>query len=393
MAVPSSGQLREYADIGVELGVAQTNVSLRGMSQTAGFSTPDAMSEFYGYSASNPYFNTVLYTGDGASSRSITGVGFQPDLVWIKQRGPSNSDNVLNDSVRGVNKKLASNTTAAEVSPSIYGAVSSFDSDGFTVAKGLDNTFAGGFEVNTNYSGATYVAWCWKAGGAAVTNTDGTITSQVSANTQTGFSIVTYTGNGANGTVGHGLGTTPNVVLTKSRNNTSNWSFNGNIGGLNYGTSKLTLNSTAALSIDQNEVLAANSSTFTAGQSSAVGRSGYTYVAYCFAEVAGLSKFGSFVGNGTTVSITTGFEPAFVLWKNTSQGSASYDYWFIVDNKRSPSNPVKNILYPNSYIVDGTTSYTIANFNSNGFDIVGDQVSNRVFNNSGDTYLYMAFAK
>ena len=325
------------------------------------------------------HFNTVTYTGDNTANRQITDVGFQPDLVWIKGRTIPSS-HVLSDSVRGVNLKLRSNSTAAEAGTD-YGVVSAFSATGFSVDGTID-------KGDVNNTGDNYVAWNFKAGGSAVSNTDGTITSQVSANTEAGFSVVSYTGNGANGTVGHGLGTTPNIVLTKRRNSTSNWSFNGNIGGLIYGTNKLALNDTIAISSDTNEVLAANSNNFTAGTSGSVGASGGTYVAYCFAEVEGFSNFGSYVGNGSTSgpTVVTGFEPAFIMIKNSS---AIYE-WVIVDNKRTIDNPRNKELNPNSSAAEnGTGDPTSINFLENGFQIVS---TDGATNQNNGKLIYMAFA-
>ena len=328
------------------------------------------------------HFNTVTYTAattDG--TYDITGSSFQPDLIWVKNR-----DNVeqhyLIDSVRGLtnmtDKFLQSSTTNSESSASamVNGTTVTAIDGGFRVVE--TNINSGEFYFN----GRDYVAWNFKAGGAAVTNTDGTITSQVSANTEAGFSIVSYTGNGANGTVGHGLGVTPNIVLTKRRDSTSNWSFNGNIGGLIYGTNKLALNDTAGIGADTNEVLAANSNNFTAGTSGSVGASGGTYIAYCFAEVEGFSSFGSYVGTGASGNtIVTGFEPAFVMVKITS----GVGDWWIFDNKRTTSNPRDLQLRPNS---------SAAESNLNGIDFLenGFNFNSALFNDSGVTFIYMAFA-
>ena len=381
MAVPSSGELELYNDIGTELGVAQSNVTLHGMSQTAGFSAPDAMSEFYGYSAVSSPISTVIYTGT-STLRSVTGVGFKPDLVWVKSRSNAVAA-LIQDSVRGTYAYSLPAYNISENTNSNRDWFRSFDSDGFTL--GPYYATSGEPSANLNESGYTYVAWCFKAGGAAVTNTSGSITSQVSANVDGGFSIVTYSGNSANGTVGHGLGVTPNIVLTKSRNNISNWSFNGNIGSLVYGSNKMLLNGTSGITTDTNEVLAANSSTFTAGSSSAVGRSGYTYVAYCFAEKSGYSKFGSYIGNGSTSgpTITTGFEPAFIMVKR----SDATGNWVMLDNKRATSNPRNKALWADLNNAEATGYST--DFNSTNFQI---KDSGSALNLSGGTYIYMAFA-
>ena len=322
------------------------------------------------------HFNTVLYDGNG-TTKSITGVGFQPDLIWVKNRLTSGENHLLSDVASGFGKALFSNLTNAQV--------------------GSDNTYfsqlPNGFSINTsngNISGTNnYVAWNWKAGGAAVPNTNGTITSQVSANVDAGFSIVKYTGNGTNGaTVGHGLSQAPELILTKGLSTTYNWSVVTSLLQNGY----LELNTTSGFNSNSSRYITAGTTTNSLTNYVQFNQNNINHIAYCFHSVAGYSKIGSFVGNGSTVNVVTGFKPAFIMWKNTTQGSASYDYWFIVDNKTSPSNPVKKVLYPNSNDAEATTSYTIANFNSNGFDIVGS-AGGRVFNNSGDTYIYMAISE
>jgi hypothetical protein len=323
-------------------------------------------------------FNTVLYTGN-SSTQAITGVGFAPDFTWIKRRN-SAEDHAIYDSVRGTNKQLSSNTSSTEATNSSpYLGLTSFDSDGFT----------SGNNGGTNRSPNTYVAWNWKAGGAAVSNTDGTITSQVSANTAAGFSIVSQVASTGSWTVGHGLDAAPEIVFYKNLDLANAWGV-WVTGFTDRDTLYLNLTN-AKTSVGSGTLYGSVPTSTTIGTSSWLANSGNRVIAYCFHSVAGYSKIGSFVGNGSTVNVVTGFEPAFIMWKNISQGSASYDYWFIVDNKTSPSNPVNKVLYPNDSIAETTTSYTIANFNSNGFDIVGS-AGGRVFNNSGDTYIYITFA-
>ena len=343
------------------------------------------------------HFNTVTYTGN-RGIKEVTGIGFQPDFIWLKNRDAVAS-NFLHDTVRGKNNNyyecLISNGTFAESTTNqawhdSYGWISDIYDGGFTVNQGsvIDDP-----SYNNTQD---YVAWNFKAGGAAVTNTDGTITSQVSANTEAGFSIVTFTSpNGAANTsytVGHGLETTPNVVIVKSRNAAGGW-YTYHSGGTNN-NQFIRLDTTGAVATAGSAVWGAGMTNNVIGVTldQSIDQND-TNVAYCFAEVEGFSNFGSFVGTGTSVNVITGFEPAFVIWKNVSQGSASYDYWFTVDNKRSPENPIKKVLYPNdSSAEDTTTTYDIANFYENGFQIVGNQSGNRVFNNAGDTYIYMAFA-
>ena len=260
------------------------------------------------------HFKTVLYTGNG-SARGITGVGFKPDFVWIKNRDSTYQHQVY-DSVRGAGQKLLPSNTNAESTDTAN--VSSFDSNGFS--------FAGG-NVGVNQDTKNHVAWCWKAGGAAVSNTDGSITSQVSVNQTAGFSIVSYTGNGTSGTVGHGLGKTPNIVICKNRTDAStNWSVNGNVAGLVYGTNKLLLQATNAIVTDTNEVTGANATTITLGNSSATNDTNDAQIAYCWTEIEGFSKFGSYLGNGNTDGpfVYCGFKPAWVMIKLNSCNKLVY---------------------------------------------------------------------
>jgi len=263
-------------------------------------------------------FNTVIYSGT-SGTQSITGVGFQPDLVWVKNRTGGVTYHAISDVVRGANKMLSSNDSIAEYTD--LNMIKSFDIDGFTV---------GDSYAQANANGYNFVAWCWKAGGAAVTNTDGTITSQVSANTEAGFSIVSYTGNGQNlETIGHGLGKSLDFWVIKQRNSSSNgWNAYHSSLGLGY---KLGLDSTGAASYQTyassivsptNEVFSVKSTG--AGWDNATGG---TYIAYCFAEVAGFSKFGS---HTTAAKITTDFEPAWVMIKYTGVANN----WWIMDLAR-----------------------------------------------------------
>jgi len=364
MAVPSSGELELYGDIGTELGVAQSNVTLHGMSQTAGFTPPDAMSEFYGYDPTPPLttsFNTVLYTGT-SSTQSITGVGFKPDLVWIKDRTIANS-HILTDSVRGTNKALVSNATNGDITSTDF--FTSFDSDGFTIPPNTG--------TQTNKSGDNYVAWCWKAGGSAVTNTAGTITSQVSANVAAGFSVVTCTATGGVDTIGHGLGVPPSVIIYKTRSTTGNWStYHQSLGN----TRGVYLNLPSAV---VTSTFFWNNTSPTSNVFTAYGSAGNTHIAYCFAEKAGFSKFGSYTGNSSTQTIVTGFEPAFVLIKRTN----AYGNWWIFDNKRGEKGLLPNLTNAE------WSDFEVINLLGNGFELVTD---NGEFNLSGSTYIYMAFA-
>ena len=323
------------------------------------------------------YFNTVLYTGNGGT-QTVSGVGFEPDFTWVKQRSGATS-HWLNDAVRGAGLSLASNTTEEEKSYAAY--FTAFNNDGFALAGGT-----GGFNNNAS----TYASWNWKASNAtAVSNTAGTITSQVSANPTAGFSIVSYTGTGVNATVGHGLGVAPKMVIVKSRSVADAWAvYHGSLGATKY----LLLNSTA--SADTASTLwnntAPTSSVFSISTSGAVNTSSATLIAYCFADVEGYSKFGSYTGNGLAdgTFVYTGFRPAWLLIKNTT--TAGY-YWCLLDNKRSPYNTEWQRLYPNDSLAEDTGQ---GNWDvdavSNGFKLRG---LNQNQNQSGSNYIYMAFAE
>jgi hypothetical protein len=327
------------------------------------------------------YFNTVLYTGDGAASRSITGVGFQPDWVWVKTRSVVDNHNVF-DSVRGVQKRLFSNLTNAEDLTS--GTLTSFDSDGFSLGSNPD--------MNTN--GVTLVAWNWKANGAGVSNTDGTITSTVSANTDSGFSIVTYTGTGVNATVGHGLGVAPRMIIIKERNNSGQWWQVGHASADPAWTKVLYLNATDAISSASATFwnnTAPTSTVFSIGTNVQCNRSTGTYVAYCFAAIPGYSAFGSYTGNGSTDGpfVFLGFRPAVLVLKKSSD----VDNWFIIDSTRDPYNYTIKRIAPNlSNAENGgeaEATYGI-DFNSNGFKVRASHTSTNL---SGATYIYAAFAE
>jgi len=327
-------------------------------------------------------FNTVLWTGNG-TSQSINGVGFSPDLVWVKSRSGAYY-NMLQDTVRGAGKSLFSNTTLAEVG-NANDLITSFDSDGFTV----NTTYLGGYNETTNNTSSTYVGWCWEAGGTAVANTVGDIESQVSANTAKGFSVVTYTGNGTAGaTFGHGLSSAPSMVIVKSRTSGSaGWlTYHSSLGEDYYLQLNLT-NASAGPTASAWNNTAPSSSVVTLGSGTSVNTSGHNYVAYCFAEVSGFSKFGSYTGNGSTTgpTVTTGFRPAFVLIK---QSSSSGTNWMMYDNTRSVANPANNPLTANTTNTEATSTNQI-DFNSDGFQITG---SSGGVNTSGSTYIYMAFA-
>jgi len=319
------------------------------------------------------YFNIKLYTGTG-SSNSITGIGFAPDWVWIKNRGLT-AHHMLFDTVRGATKVLYSNLNDAETT--VSGHVTSFDSDGFTLG---DNSGKGSTNGNTE----TYVAWNWLAGGSASSNTDGSITSSVSANTTAGFSILTWTGTGSNATLGHGLGATPKLIFCKRRSSTKNWinydAVNGatkftNLNDTPVGTSSSVFNNTEP-----------TTSVFSVGTNTHVNESSATYVAYCFAEKQGYSKIGSYTGNSSSdgTFLYLGFKPALAIIKDIT----STDPWHMIDNKRSPINLVNARLFPNSNNAENTSA-DICDFVSNGIKFRG---TNDGFNGSRN-YLYYAVAE
>jgi len=331
------------------------------------------------------FFQTLLWTGNGADNRALTNDGnsdLQPDFVWVKGRNQAEWHNVY-DSSRGANKSLYTNSTYQE--ESLSEIFESFDTNGFTVSYNSAYT-----SVFTNKNSTTYIAWQWKAnGGTTSSNTDGNTTTTVQANQDAGFSIVTYTGTGsASQTMGHGLGVTPNIVLTKARSGTSNWSYNSNVGPMTYGTNRLLFQSFNALTADTNEVTAASSTTFTGGGSAGVNGNGATYIAYCFAEKQGYSKYGSYVGNGSTsdgVFVYLGFKPAFIITKKTSSTSS----WRMYDNKRDGYNLTMRYLLADQPDAEGTNSYGV-DFLSNGFKMRNNFSES---NYNGETYIYMAFAE
>ncbi len=320
------------------------------------------------------YFNTKLYTGTG-STHNITGVGFQPDWTWIKSRSNAYEHKVY-DSVRGATKELKSDNTNAE-STDVNG-LTSFDSDGFTL----------GTTLGVNGSSSTFASWNWLAGGTASSNTDGDITSSVSANTTAGFSISTFTVSGSgNIGVGHGLGEKPKLVITKSTSNSTNWNVYHEDTSASPENDYLFLNATNAKA-SLTDVWGDGMTTTTFGLGVGIGVSvGRTYVAYCFAEKKGYSKFGSYAGNSSTdgAFIYTGFKPALVIFKST----AGTESWSMVDNKRDTDNVVKNQLFPNLTIAEETTN-NVMDFCSNGFKM---RNSDSRYNLSGYTYIYMAFAE
>ena len=316
----------------------------------------------------NDYFNTKLYTGNG-STQAITGVGFQPDWVWLKDR--TDGDNhQLYDVVRGVTKSLQANNNNAEITFS--DGLTAFGADGFTL----------GSNDQHNGSSDNFVSWNWKAGGTASTNSNGSVSASVSASTTSGFSVVKYTnpGSGSPFTVGHGLGAAPKCIFVKNLAS-QNWGVWHT--GLGFGK-YLQLNTTVAESA-ANLVTATSSTTFSTYYDHHT--SGAELIAYCFAPVKGFSKFGVYYGDGSADGpfIYTGFKPGLIILKRA--GNAGNN-WNMIDSKRNPSNPTDKILFPSSADADVTT--TVADINSNGFKI---RLTSSGWNHNQDKFIYLAFAE
>ena len=325
------------------------------------------------------YFNTVLYTGTG-SELAISGVGFEPNWTWIKIRNESSSHEIF-DSVRGATKTLNSNTTGAEAT--IAQTLKSFDSDGFTL----------GTDGDVNYDNSQLgVAWNWKAGTSFTNDASstgiGSIDSAGSVSTDAGFSIVSWTGTGSNGTISHRLGSVPKMIIIKDRSNTRNWQVY-HVGYGNSGSGQLNLN--AAFSGDgMFQSTDPTSTVFSVGTSVNANASGANIIAYCFAEVKGYSKFGSYVGNGSATNGTfvyLGFRPAFVLWKRTQD--SGYD-WDIYDTARDTHNVAFKELLANGNGAESDGTTLSLDILSNGFKL---RTNNNNGNASGKTYIYMAFAE
>ena len=323
------------------------------------------------------YFNTVLYTGTG-SAQDITGLDFQPDFNWIKRRNTTGSHRIQ-DAVRGTTNYLQSDKTDAEASG---GDVDAFLSNGFS----LD-----GSATAYNASGSTYASWNWLASNTTASNTDGSITSTVSANTTSGFSIVSYTGTGANATVGHGLGAVPKMIIVKDRSAAKNWTVY-HVGVGNDKDILLDVTNAANSSTAWNSTTP-SSSVFSIGTLGNVNTSSNNYIAYCFAEKKGFSKFGSYTGNGQSEDgpfIYTGFKPAFVIVKKYDSTGGNWVMW---DNKRSDvpnANVNDQVLYPNEPNAELSSATREIDTLSNGFKIRGEGGN---INADADNFIYMAFAE
>jgi hypothetical protein len=327
------------------------------------------------------HFQSTLYTGNGtaigsgglAVSQSENST-FQPDLVWIKERNGA-ADHALYDAVRGTTKDLASNNSNAETTETE--GLTAFDAAGFTV----------GNLAKVNTSSDTYVAWQWLAANSTASNSDGSIASTVSANTTSGFSIVTYTGDGNdNATVGHGLGVTPKTVWLLPRSNGDNKQVSNWETGVTAFTEDLKLNVAEAANSSSTRVKGGSSTTFTLGTDVNVNGSGRTYLAYCFNEIEGFSKFGTYTGNGSSdgAFVYCGFRPALVILRRTNAA----ENWVMVDSARNEYNVANLRLYADTTNADITS--TTHDFLSNGFKL---RASDGGVNASGNPYVFMAFAE
>jgi hypothetical protein len=324
----------------------------------------------------NKYFDATLYTGNG-STQSITNSGsMQPDLVFFKNRSATSSP-IIQDSIRGTGKVLVSNSTSGDQNITDY--ITAFNSNGFSVGNG-----ASGAIVDVNANTNAYVGWQWKANGAGSTNTAGSITSTVSANTSAGFSVVTYTPpSSGTCTVGHGLGVAPSMIITKKRNGADNWPvYHASIGAGKI----VELNLTSAQS--NNTIIGSSAPTSTIFNFAGVGGD---WVAYCFSEIAGYSKFGSYTGNGSTdgTFVYTGFRPRYIMHKRTDVGNPSAD-WRVWDTARNQFNAADALLFPNSSMAEAVNPAHNIDILSNGFKF---RTSDSNVNGSGAPYIFMAFCE
>ena len=323
----------------------------------------------------NDYFNTKLYTGSG-SAQSLTGVGFQPDWIWIKNRSYADHHKAV-DRVRWV-----SSSNSAQLSPNqtsaagTQGIITSFDSDGFTLTTG-DRGW-------NSSNGDNFVSWNWKANGAGSSNSDGSVTSTVSANTTSGFSIVKFDPTGAACTIGHGLGVAPKGIIAKALNRTFSWVWGGDaIGWTKY--LELNESQAEATSTARWNDTAPTSTVFSVKNEY---NSGDNAIAYCFAEKTGYSKFGSYTGNGNAdgTFVYTGFKPSWVMIKRYDSGTLD---WNMYDNKRLGYNGGDAPLFANLSNAE-SNDYGRIDLVSNGFKI---RTSNDQLANNGGSFLYMAFAE
>ena len=319
------------------------------------------------------YFNTVLYTGNESAGHSITGVGFQPDFIWFKNRGTTDSHAVY-DAVRGVTKEINPDTGDGETTQST--GLTSFDSDGFTT----------GARTLLNSNNQPLASWHWKMNGAGSSNSDGSVTSTVSVNSTAKMSIVKWTGTGSAATIGHGLGVKPDYIIVKCLDSGENWMIWSNSMGANQ---YLRLSTSASIGTGTNEWnnTVPTTSVFYVGSENTTNKSGVGMVAYCFSNVDGFCRAGEYGGNGNTDGsfIYTGFRPSFILTKLANTGSED---WKLHDIKRPGFNLTNDFLQPSNNGAELDTSNQM-DILSNGFKW---RSANTATNSSGNTIVYMAFA-
>jgi len=328
------------------------------------------------------HFNTLTWTGNDASPRAMTGVGFQPSLCWSKTRGSVKAHQMI-DSLRGVNKTLSSDGNGAQGTNYGNGYLQSFDSDGFTSQAGSSAT------SNWNGNGLTYVGWNWKGNGTGSSNSDGTTTSTVSANTTAGFSIVEYAGASSAKTIGHGLGVVPEMIIVKTYSSGYEWAVYHKETG--HGKN-LYLDSTGGASNTTtfwNNTAPTNQVFSTGGQIIYTNYSGQNYIAYCFASKKGYSKIGKYTCNQNADGpfVYTGFKPAFLLIKRLGT-----DPWMMLDNRRDGHNVTEKYLAANATDAEATEGSSVGiDLVSNGFKCRG--TSGKLNStNSAVEYIYMAIA-
>ena len=322
---------------------------------------------------SSNYFNTKIYTGNGGT-QSITDLGFQPDLTWIKQRGGT-TNNVLYDAVRGAYWTMQSNTTNSQTADD---GLTAWNSGGWNMAN----------VSTTNGNGLSYVGWNWLGANGTAANTAGSINSTVSVNTTSGFSIVSWTGTGSASTIGHGLNAVPKMYIVKNKSTGSTqWRvYHASLGATKFMCLDATQAVGTASSIFNNTE--PTSSVFSVGTDDAANKSGDSLIAYCFAEKTGYSKFGSYKGSGNADGpfVYTGFKPAFIMTKQTNGA----DWWVINDTKRDTFNASTLGIRPNDSAAESSDSAWTKDILSNGFK---QRTTNGGSNGSGNTYIYMAFAE
>ena len=326
------------------------------------------------------HFECVTFTGNGSTGQSITSLDFQPDFIWFKNRSAGNNHASMN-SVIGRSKGLYPDSNSIDFNSSAGRDLVSFDPHGFTVGNPEQAS-------STNNNGSNLVAWCWKAGGAtAVSNSDGSITSSVSANPTGGFSIIQYTGTGSAATIGHGLGKTPKLIWVKNRTTTQDWFVNNGMIFNDYGK-YYKLNSSQNIASDTNVFpnTAPTSTVFSVGGDNAVNGNGDTYVAYVWSEIPGFSQFGYWTGNGSTngTYVHTGFTPRLMIYRK-----AVDENWHMLDTQRSPGNPNKLGLDPNLSNSEATDSNLQIDFLSTGFKM---RASHGTSNADGVNYFYYVWA-